>query len=74
MKPATGKGFIQNIEALASSNTRFRQVLYTGKHTQLVLMALYSLHSPPNHREGVVYATRADAIADDEHFDDKATE
>jgi len=34
------KGFCQNIEDLTKSNTNFRQVLYTGKHSQLVLMSL----------------------------------
>jgi mannose-6-phosphate isomerase-like protein (cupin superfamily) len=34
------RGFVQDIEALAVKNTRFRQVLYTAKHCQLVLMAL----------------------------------
>jgi len=34
------KGFCQNIEIATQSNTNFRQVLYTGKHTQLVLMTL----------------------------------
>jgi mannose-6-phosphate isomerase-like protein (cupin superfamily) len=34
------KGFVQDIEALAVKNAKFRQVLYTAKHCQLVLMAL----------------------------------
>lgn len=34
------KGFVQNIESLAEKNTDFRQVLYTAKNCQLVLMAL----------------------------------
>ncbi|MBU4479919.1 cupin domain-containing protein [Patescibacteria group bacterium] len=34
------KGFIQNIENLTKENTNFRKVLYTGKHSQLVLMSL----------------------------------
>jgi len=34
------RGFIQDIEALAVKNVAFRQVLYTAKHCQLVLMAL----------------------------------
>jgi len=131
----TAKGFVQDIETLATQNDKFRQVLYTAKHCQLVLMALspkedigaevhqldqffrveeghgevvlnnvrtpigagfvvvvpagarhniintgtvpmklYTLYSPPNHRDGVVHATRAEAMADDEHFDGKTTE
>jgi mannose-6-phosphate isomerase-like protein (cupin superfamily) len=129
------KGFINNIEDLAVRNSDFRQVLYTAKHCQLVLMALkpkedigaevhkldqffrveegsgeavldgittaistgfavlvpagtkhniintgsipmklYTLYSPPNHRDGIVHHTRADAEADNEHFDGKTTE
>ena len=129
------KGFVQDIEQLAIQNQAFRQVLYTAKHSQLVLMALdpkgeigaevhtldqffrveegsgeavldgvrtpikagyavivpagtkhniintggvplklYTLYSPPNHRDGVVHHTRAEAEADTEHFDGKTTE
>ena len=129
------KGFVQDIDGLAVRNADFRQVLYTAKHCQLVLMALkpqeeigaevhkldqffrveqgtgeavldgvrseiragfavlvpagtnhniintgtvpmklYTLYAPPNHRDGVVHPTRADAEADKEHFDGKTTE
>jgi len=129
------KGFVQDIEAMAVKNSDFRQVLYTAKHCQLVLMALkpdeeigaevhkldqffrveegsgeaeldgvrtairagfavvvpagvkhniintgtvplklYTIYAPPNHRDGVVHHTRADAEADKEHFDGKTTE
>ncbi len=33
-------GYIDNIEEKTLDNTNFRQVLFTGKHMQLVLMAL----------------------------------
>lgn len=33
-------GFVGNIEELTKQNTFFRKVLYTGKHTQLVVMNL----------------------------------
>ena len=129
------KGFVQDIEGLAVKNDEFRQVLYTAKYCQLVLMALkpkeeigaevhkldqffrveagtgeavldgvrtpiqpglaivipagtkhniintssiqmslYTIYSPPNHRDGVIHHTRADAQADNEHFDGKTTE
>ena len=129
------KGFVQDIEALATRNDDFRQVLYTAKHCQLVVMALqpgeeigsevhkldqffrveagtgeavldgvptqiqagfaivvpagathniintgaaplklYTLYAPPNHRDGVVHHTRAEAEADTEQFDGKTTE
>lgn len=126
------KGYQANIEELTLANSNFRRVLYTGQHTQLVLMSLppkgeiglevhpevdqffriekgkaqavldnveqelsdgdvlivpagtnhnvinlsetedlklYTLYSPPNHRDGVVHATREEAEKDDEHFD-----
>ena len=129
------KGFVKNIEEISVKNENFRQVLYTAKNCQLVIMALkpgedigmevhkldqffrveegkgvavldgvrtdisagfavlvpagtnhniintgtdplklYTLYAPPNHRDGVVHHTRADAEADNEHFDGKTTE
>lgn len=37
------KGYKNNIEKLTEENNYFRQVLYTGKHSQLVVMALKPL-------------------------------
>ena len=129
------KGYVQNIESVSVKNENFRQVLYTAKNCQLVVMALnpkeeigmevheldqffrveegigeaildgvhkiisagfavlvpagtnhnivntgtvpmklYTLYSPPNHRDGVVHKTRAEAEKDDEQFDGKTTE
>jgi mannose-6-phosphate isomerase-like protein (cupin superfamily) len=129
------KGFVKDIEGLAVKNLDFRQVLYTAKNCQLVVMALkpkeeigaevhkldqffrvedgsgeavldgvrtpiragfavvvpagtnhniintsnapmklYTLYAPPNHRDGVIHHTRAEAEADHEHFDGKTTE
>lgn len=129
------KGYVQDIESIAVKNEDFRQVLYTARNCQLVVMAfkpqeeigaevhkldqffrveegsgeavldgvrtaisagfavvvpagtnhniintgsvplkLYTLYVPPNHRDGVVHHTRADAEADNERFDGKTTE
>ena len=129
------KGYVTNIEKAALENEDFRQVLYTAKNSQLVLMALlpgedigeevhqldqfirceagegkavldgvehmiengfailvpagamhnivntgktamklYTVYSPPNHRDGVLHATKIDAEADEESFDGKTTE
>lgn len=129
------QGFIKNIEEIAVSNADFRRVLYTAKHSQLVVMALppqeeigeevhrldqffrveegsgevvldgvrtavqagfailvpagsrhnvintgsqplklYTVYSPPNHRDAVVHHTRAEAETDTEHYDGKTTE
>ena len=134
-KQSVMNGFVQNIEDLTVSNDNFRQVLYTAKHSQLVVMSLrageeigaevhtldqffrveqgtgevvldghrtsikagfailvpaganhniintgrvslklYTVYSPPNHRDGVVHQTRVEAEADSEHFDGKTTE
>ena len=36
------KGYIANIEEVTTENTDYRRVLYTGKHSQLVVMSLES--------------------------------
>ncbi len=41
-------GFKTNIETVTRENTNFRKVLYTGKHSQLVLMCLQ-----PNEEIGI---------------------
>lgn len=38
-------------------------------------MKLYTIYSPPEHKDGVIHQTRADAVADKEdHFDGVTTE
>ncbi len=37
-------------------------------------LKLYTIYAPPNHRDGIVHPTRADAEADNEHYDGKTTE
>jgi mannose-6-phosphate isomerase-like protein (cupin superfamily) len=131
------KGFAANLEEETRKNTDFRRVLYTGKHSQLVLMRLkpredigeethddvdqffrfeegegvvvidgvknvvkdgsgvivpsgakhnvintskskdlklYTLYSPPEHRDKVIRKTKDEALAREEHFDGKPTE
>ena len=48
--------------------------LHNITNTEPEPLKLYTVYSPPNHRDGVVYQTRADAGADSEHFDGKTTE
>jgi mannose-6-phosphate isomerase-like protein (cupin superfamily) len=45
-------------------------IINTGR----VSLKLYTLYSPPNHRDGVVHHTRNDAEQDNEHFDGLTTE
>jgi mannose-6-phosphate isomerase-like protein (cupin superfamily) len=131
------KGFVQNIEESTLENNNFRKVLYTGKHSQLVLMtlkpneeigmevhpdndqffrfekgtgkviidghnydvsdgfavvvpagaqhnvinasasqplSLYTIYSPAHHKDGIVRATKADAVAQEAEFDGVTTE
>ncbi|PLC52110.1 cupin [Pollutimonas nitritireducens] len=37
-------------------------------------LKLYTIYGPPEHRDGVIHATKAQADASDEHFDGKTTE
>lgn len=37
-------------------------------------LKLYTIYSPAEHREGVIHATKEEAVADDEHFDGATTE
>ena len=43
-------------------------------NTGSVPLKLYTLYAPPNHRDGVVHRTRADAEADHEQFEGKTTD
>jgi mannose-6-phosphate isomerase-like protein (cupin superfamily) len=58
-------GFAVVVAAGAKHN-----IINTGN----VPLKLYTLYAPPNHRDGVVHHTRADAEDDNEHFDGKTTE
>jgi mannose-6-phosphate isomerase-like protein (cupin superfamily) len=65
VRTAMRVGFAILVPAGASHN-----VINTGR----IPMKLSTLYAPPNHRDGVVHHTRADAEADDEHFDGTTTE
>ena len=58
-------GFAMVVPAGAKHN-----VINTGRGK----LKLYTIYSPPNHRDGVVHHTKADAESDDEHYDGKTTE
>ena len=45
-------------------------VINTGAQPLL----LYTLYGPPEHKDGVVRATKAEAMTSEEHFDGKTTE
>ena len=54
---------------LVPAGTR-HNIINTGN----VSLKLYALYAPPKHRDGIVHHTRAEAEADNEHFDGKTTE
>jgi len=43
-------------------------------NTGAQVMTLYTIYGPPEHRDGVVHKTKAEADASEEHFDGKTTE
>lgn len=45
-------------------------IVNTGKRS----LRVYTLYAPPEHRDGTVHATKADAEKSSEHFDGKSTE
>ena len=65
VRTAIRAGFAVVVPAGAKHN-----IINTGKGP----MKLYTLYSPPNHRDGVVHHTRDDAEKDNEHFDGKTSE
>lgn len=65
VRNAIGAGFAVLVPAGAHHN-----IINTGS----VPLKLYTLYAPPNHRDGVVNPTRADAEADDEQFEGETTE
>jgi len=65
VRTAIGAGFAVVVPAGANHN-----IINTGN----VPLKLYTIYSPPNHRDGVVHRTRAEAEADSEHFDGRTTE
>ena len=64
-RTAIRAGFAVVVPAGANHN-----IINTGS----VPLKLYTLYSPPNHRDGVIHHTRNNAEADNENFDGKTTE
>ena len=64
-RTAIQAGFALVVPAGARHN-----IINTGN----VPLKLYTVYAPPNHRDGIVHHTRAEAEADTEHFDGKTTE
>ena len=64
VRTAIREGFAVIVPAWTTHN-----IINTGNAS----LKLYTIYAPPNHRDGVVHHTRADAEADNEHFDGRTT-
>jgi mannose-6-phosphate isomerase-like protein (cupin superfamily) len=66
-------GVVQPIEdgsaIIVPAGTR-HNIVNTGSEA----MKLYTIYSPPNHRDGVVHKIKAEAEKNEEHFDGRTTE
>lgn len=77
VEEGTGEAVLEGVRTAIASG--FAIIVPAGTNhnvinTGLVPMKLYTLYSPPNHRDGVVHHTRGDAESDNEHFGDRTTE
>jgi len=73
-----GKAILDGVEHMLSDG--FVVVVPAGARHNIINISndaelkLYTLYSPPNHRDGVVHETKEQAMHDEEHFDGKTTE
>ena len=77
VEEGTGEAVLDGVRTLISAG--FAVLVPAGTNhniinTGIAPLKLYTLYSPPNHRDGVVHHTRAEAENDNEHFDGKTTE
>ncbi len=75
IEQGAGEVFIDGVRTAIKSDDAIivpagarHNVVNTGREP----LKLYTLYGPPEHRDGVVHRTRADAV--EEHFDGKTTE
>ena len=62
--------FVDGFSVIIPAGTK-HNIINTSANQAL---KLYSIYSPPNHRDGVIHKTKAEAEADEEYFDGKTTE
>lgn len=78
IESGSGKAVLDGVEHEISDG--FAVVIPAGTKHNIINgpdseMKIYTVYSPPNHRDGVIHLTKDDAIADEEeHFDGKTTE
>lgn len=76
VEDGTGIAVIEDVRTAISDG--FAIIVPAGvKHNiinnGLVPLKLYTLYSPPNHRDGVIHHTREEANVDNEHFTGETT-
>ncbi len=73
-----GKAILDGVEHIIKSE--YAVVIPAGTKHNIINtsdkneMKLYTVYSPPEHKDGVIRATKAEATASEEHFDGKTTE
>ena len=72
-----GQCFIDGNEYIVADGSAI--VVPAGKKHNIVNsgsvpMKLYTIYTPPHHRDGVIHKTKSEAEQDTEHFDGKTTE
>lgn len=78
IETGTGKAVLDGVETeisdgyavLVPAGTR-HNIINTSN---IAPLRLYTLYSPPDHEDGIIHETRADAIANDKPFHGKTTE
>jgi mannose-6-phosphate isomerase-like protein (cupin superfamily) len=74
----TGKAVLDGVEHMIQDG--FAVVVPAGTRHNIINtsatepMKLYTVYSPPDHVDGVIHPTKADAIANDKPFNGKTTE
>lgn len=72
-----GKSVLDGVEYSISDGSAViipQGVLHNIINTGEGPLKLYTLYAPPNHEDGTIHQTKAEALADEEHFDGKTTE
>jgi mannose-6-phosphate isomerase-like protein (cupin superfamily) len=77
VEEGTGEAILDDVHTAVSAG--FAVLVPAGTNHNIINtgstpMKLYTLYSPPNHRDGVIHHTRAEAEKDDEKFEGKTTE
>lgn len=78
IEQGTGRAILDGMESEISAGSAVivpagvRHNIINGSTSQP--MKLYTIYSPPHHRDGVQHKTKEDALNDSEHFDGITTE